>query len=71
MWLLRVPAKLTGKRKVDVFSFATREGPSLVTSGLFSFVMVQMEGAHWLADAVRPFGIYTSVFGTDWLKSMP
>ena len=55
---------------VNVLNLApTLELPPLVTSG-FSFTSVQTAGAHWLVNAVQPFGILCAVFGTQRLKLM-
>jgi len=55
---------------VSIFNLTTtQEVPSLVTSSL-SITSVQTAGAHFLVDAVHPFGIWHTVFGTGKLKLM-
>ena len=70
-WLPHNTAETDGGRsKVDVINLATLELSSLnATSGL-SLTSVQTAGAHWLTDAVPPFEIQQTVFGTDRLKPM-
>ena len=70
-WLPHNTAETDGGRsKVDVINLATLELSSLnATSGL-SLTSVHTAGAHWLTDAVPPFEIQQTVFGTDRLKPM-